>query len=346
MTEGLPVTPAPHMRPRTSVPVVMRTVLYALIPGLLAYVWSFGTGLLVNISIAAAAAIATEALCLKLRRQRVDSALTDFSAVVTAVLLALTLPPLLPWWVPALAAIVAIGLGKQIYGGIGNNLFNPAMVGYVVVLLSFPAEMTQWLAPLGSMSSAVELGLWDHIVYAVTSRLPGDATIDAVTQATPLDVAKLGLAGMRTVQEIRVGPLFGSLAGSGWELISASIAAGGLYLLWRGAIRWQIPCAVIAGLTVPATVLYLVDPSRFLPPTFHLLSGAALLGAFFIATDPVTAAATDRGRLYFGAGIGALTYVIRTWGGYPDGVAFAVLLMNACVPVIDRFTRPRIYGHD
>ncbi len=330
----------------TSVPVVMRTVLYALAPGLIAYVWNFGWGILVNLMLAALAALGTEALLLKLRGRQLPPALADGSALVTAALLAFALPPLLPWWLPVIAAVTAILLGKQLYGGLGSNLFNPAMVGYVVVLISFPAEMLQWLAPRGSDLMSFAFGLGDHINYAFVGQLPMGAEIDAVTQATPLDVVRIGLANMQTVDEIRSGPLSATYGETNWQMTTAFIGFGGLFLLYRGIIGWQIPVSVLVGILLPATFLYLVDTGRFTSPFFHLFNGATLLGAFFIATDPVTAAASDRGRLYYGAGIGALTYAIRTWGGYPDGIAFAVLLMNAGVPIIDRYTRPRIYGHD
>ena len=346
MPTDFPLSPAPHMRPITSVPTVMRTVFYALVPGVSACIWSFGWGILVNLILASLAAIGIEALILRLRGRDLAPALTDGSAVVTAALLAFALPPLLPWWLPVVAAAAAILLGKQLYGGLGANLFNPAMVGNVVVLISFPAEMVQWLAPRGSGLTSAELGFVGHLVYSFAGQLPVGVSIDAVTQATPLDVVRVGLANMQTVGEIRVGPLFGEYGGVGWQLTATSIALGGFFLLYRGVIRWQIPIAVLAGILLPATLFYIGDTSRYPSPVFHLFNGATLLGAFFIATDPVTAAASDRGRLYYGAGIGALTYAIRTWGGYPDGLAFAVLLMNASVPVIDRYTRPRIYGHD
>jgi electron transport complex protein RnfD len=180
--------------------------------------------------------------------------------------------------------------------------------------------------------------------YAITGRLPPSIDIDILTRATPLDIVKEGLRAARTFDELRAGSLFGDFGGRGWEWINNLIAVGGLYLLYTRTIRWHIPAAVLGGLLVPATILYFIDASRFAAPGFHLFSGASMLGAFFIATDPVSAATTNRGRLIYGAGIGVLTYSIRTWGGYPDGLAFAVLLMNASVPLIDRYTRPRIYG--
>jgi len=335
----------PHAKPLSSVPRIMRRVLYALAPAAVVYTWFFGFGLLINFVIAAVAALATEAAILLLRRRPVSRSLRDYSALVTAALLAFALPPLLPWWVPALGGFVAIALAKQLYGGLGKNLFNPAMVAYVLLLASFPILMTQWLPPRMGDLDYRPLGFVDQVRYSLFVELPPERTVDAYTRATPLDMVKEGLRSQRTFQELRGSSMIGTFGGRGWEWVGNFIALGGLYLLYAGIIRWQIPIAVLAGLCLPALVLHLIDPSGFPGPAFHLFSGAALLGAFFIATDPVSAATSDRGRLYYGAGIGLLTYAIRTWGGYPDGLAFAVLLMNAAVPLIDRYTQPRIYGH-
>jgi electron transport complex protein RnfD len=337
--------PSPHVRPRESVPHLMRRVLYALLPAALAHTWFFGAGLWINLLFAACACLATEACVLKLRGRRWRPALQDGSALVTAALLAFALPPLAPWWLPAIAAASAMLLGKHLYGGLGRNLFNPAMVGYVIVLLSFPVEMTRWIPPYMGDLDYDHLGWIETLRYSLAGTLPAELSIDALTRATPLDLIKEGLSSMRTFREIRGGPLFGDFGGRGWEWINNCVALGGLYLLYVGVIRWQIPSTTLLGLLIPATLFHLIDASRYPSPGFHLFSGAALLGAFFIATDPVSAATSERGRLIYGAGIGLLTYAIRTWGGYPDGVAFAVLLMNASVPLIDRYTRPRTYGH-
>jgi electron transport complex protein RnfD len=235
-------------------------------------------------------------------------------------------------------------VAKQLYGGLGKNFFNPAMVGYVLLLVSFPVEMTQWIPPRMGDLDYRYLSFIQNLNYEITGRLPPELTIDALTRATPLDLVKEGLRAGQAFSSIRGGSLFGDFGGRGWEWINNLIAVGGLYLLYMGVIRWHIPVAMLAGVLTPATALHLFDPGQFAAPGFHLFSGATVLGAFFIATDPVSAAAGWRGRLIFGAGIGLLTYAIRTWGGYPDGVAFAVLLMNAAVPLIDRYTRPRIYG--
>ncbi len=339
-----PATP-PHLRPATSVSRVMGEVLLALVPATVAYVWYFGPGLLLNMLIATTVAVAAESSVVALRGRPVGPALSDLSVIVTAVLLAFALPPLTPWWVTATAAFFAVVFGKQLFGGIGYNPFNPAMVGYVVVLISFPAYLTQWLPPAGFDLTALRPDLGATVYYTLSGQLPAGLSWDMVGGATPLDQVKTQLGLMRTVQEVRAQPLYGVFGAHGWEWINNFIILGGLWLLYRKVIRWQIPVAVLVGLMVPATLFYLIDPGSHPPPTFHLFSGAAVLGAFFIATDPVSAATSDRGRLIFGAGIGLLTYVIRTWGGYPDGVAFAVLLMNMAVPAIDHYTIPRAYGH-
>jgi len=340
---------APFFAPRISVPLTMRRVLYALVPTFVVYVWFFGPGLLINLTIAAATALIVEAACLRgsVFNGRTGSGpgISDGSALVTAALLSLALPPLVPWWIPALGATVAIGIGKHAFGGIGKNLFNPAMVGYASLLISFPAEMTQWIPPQFGDLDYTHLPLMETLAYSLFGSLPGGIDIDTLTRATPLDQLKEGLRSARMVSEIRTGALFGDFGGRGWEWIANMTGIGGVYLLFTGTIRWHIPFAVMAGVVIPATALYAFDASRFASPGMHLFSGATILGAFFIATDPVTAASSNRGRLLFGLGIGLLTYAIRTWGGYPDGIAFAILLMNGAAPLIDRYTRPVIYGH-
>ena len=335
---------APHARPLVSVPVVMRRVLFALVPAMLCPTWYFGPGLLVNFALTASAALLTEGAVLRLRGRPTRYALRDCSALVTAALLSFALPPFVPFWIPLIGGAIAITLAKQLYGGLGKNLFNPAMVGYVFLILSFPVEMTQWLPPRMGDLDYQPLSVGEHVGYVFTGRLPADLDVDAVTRATPLDLVKEGLRAGRPFAEIRGGSLFGDFGGRGWEWVANFIALGGLYLLYAGTIRWHIPTTFLLGLLTPATVLYLIDPSAYATPGFHLFSGATMLGAFFIATEPVSAAGTDRGRLIYGAGIGLLVYALRTWGAYPDGVAFSVLLMNGSVPLINRYTRPRIYG--
>ncbi len=338
--------PAPHLTPPNSVALVMRQVLMALIPATIAHVWFFGPGLLVNMLIACTVALASEAIMLHLRGRPLRKYLGDYSAVLAAVLLAFAVPPLTPWWVTATGVVFAIVFAKHLFGGLGHNPFNPAMAGYVVLLVSFPAQMTAWLPPAIDQIAHVDFSLWQTIAIILSGELPATIGWDAVTSATPLDRVKTGLGLMQTIGEIRQNPLFGDFGGRGWEWLANWFAVGGFWLLYKGVIRWHIPVSMIASLLLIATVAYMLDPGSHASPLFHLFSGATMIGAFFIATDPVSAATTDKGRLIYGAGIGLLTYAIRAWGGYPDGVAFAVLLMNMAVPLIDRLTVPRVYGHE
>jgi electron transport complex protein RnfD len=335
-------TTSPHAATNTDVSRVMRQVLIALIPGTLIYAMLFGVGVLVNLLVAALTAYACEALVLQLRSRPVLATLKDNSALLTACLLAVALPPLAPWWLVVVGTAFAILFAKQLYGGLGFNPFNPAMVGYVVLLISFPREMTQWLPPTHLAEQG--LGVFDTLTVAFGAALPEGMTWDAITMATPLDHAKtqLGLNAMLT--EVRQDPRFGLLGGSGWEWINLAWLAGGLYLIWKRIITWHIPVAMLASLFVISLAFYIGDADTYLPPWTQVMSGGAMLGAFFIATDPVSAAASPRGKLIFAAGIGAIVFVIRTWGGYPDGVAFAVLLMNIAAPTIDHFYRPPAFG--
>ena len=335
---------SPHVHSGITVTTVMLRVLLALVPGIAVYIWLFGTGVLINITLAIVFALGAEAVMLKLRGRPLQPFLSDGSAVVTAVLFALTLPPLAPWWLSFIGILFAIVVGKHLFGGLGHNLFNPAMLGYVMLLISFPREMTMWAPPLSL--SAHPLGFADTLAYVFLGHLPGGLGLDAVTMATPLDHLKTEVSRNHELSAAMSGnPLFGALAGKGWEWLALAYLAGGLWLIKQRIIGWQIPAAMLGALALMAAIFYAIDSERYASPLFHLLSGGALLGAFFIATDPVTAATTPRGRLYYGAGIGVLVYVIRTWGGYPDAVAFAVLLMNIAAPTLDHYTQPRVFGH-
>lgn len=329
---------SPHLAPVDSVQRVMRTVLWALLPGIAAAWYLFGWGVLTNIAIAMLTALLCEALMLALRKKPLRMFLRDGSALVTALLLALCLPQLAPWWLTVLATAFAIIVAKHLYGGLGYNPFNPAMVGYVVALISFPTEMTQWVIPHTDMS------LWETLTWQFTGVMTYLEGIHGYTQATPLDTLKTQLGQGLTVGELADRPWWGVLGGQAWETLGAAFLLGGLWLLFRRVITWHIPVAMLLTLFLCALVFYTYDPDRYAPPLFHLFSGGTLLGAFFIATDPVSASTTPRGRLYYGAGIALLTYIIRTWGGYPDGIAFAVLLMNMAVPTIDYYTQPRVFG--
>lgn len=336
---------APYVTPTTSVQVVMLQVLLALIPAALAYVWFFGFGFVFNLLVATAFCAAGEALMLQARGRPPMEGLEDLSAVVTAALLAFALPALTPWWVTASAALFGVVVAKHVYGGLGFNVFNPAMAGYVAVLVAFPADMNLWTAPRMGDLDYPYLSFYETLRYTATGSLPDYLTFDAISRATPLDMITTGLNNMRTFDELRAYSMMGDFGGRGWEWIGNFTAIGGGWLLLRKIIRWQIPLGVLLGLLLPAGLSYLLEPGLQPTPGFHLFSGGAILGAFFIATDPVTAATSNRGRLIYGLGIGLFSYCIRRWGSYADGVAFAVLLMNMAVPVLDTLTRPRIVGH-
>jgi Na+-translocating ferredoxin:NAD+ oxidoreductase subunit D len=336
--------PAPHIVAGFTVPRVMFLVLLALFPVAIAHVAVFGPGLLFQLAVACPVALGCEAVALRLRRRAAAPALRDGSVIVTAVLLALALPPLLPWWLTAAGTAAAVLLGKHVYGGLGYNLFNPAMVGYAILLISFPEPMTRWPLPQGGAEHD-----WLTLARLTTQSFfrgapPAEVPWDAWTGATALDALRTGLRQRFTMQEIQAGEAFATLGATGFSLLNLAALAGGVLLLRLRIIRWHIPAAVLAGLAVPSALAHAIDPGGHPGAVFHLFAGATMLCAFFIATDPVSAATSDRGRLIYGAGIGVLTWIIRSWGSYPDGVAFAVLLANLAVPLIDRYTVPRIYG--
>ena len=336
---------APFLRATTDVPSMMRQVLYALIPAALAYIWYFGPGFVFNLFFASIFCLLGEAVMLKLRNRPIREPLADYSALVTAALIAFALPALTPWWVTAAASLFGVVVAKHLYGGLGYNLFNPAMAGYVMVLVAFPMDMNLWAAPRMADLYYHGMTITETAQFAMTGALPEYLSFDAISRATPLDVVKAGLNDMQTFEELRAYPIMGDFGGRGWERIGNFTAIGGGWLLLRKIIRWQIPFGVLAGLLVPSSLAYFLIPEINPSPEFHLFTGGTILCAFFIATDPVSAATSDRGRLVYGFGIGFLIYAIRKWGSYADGVAFAVLLMNMAVPAIDHMTRPRIVGH-
>ncbi len=336
---------APYLKPEATVASMMQTVLLALIPAALVHVWFFGPGFILNLIIATFFCAAGEAAMQWARGRDPMVALSDYTVLVTAALLAFCLPSLTPWWVTATGSLFGVVVAKHLYGGVGYNMFNPAMAGYVAILVAFPMQMNLWGLPRMSDIDYQYLTLFQTIGYTFTGNLPDALSFDAVSRATPLDAMKSSLANARTVAEVRALPIMGDFGGRGWEWIGNFIAIGGIWLLVRKVIRWHIPAGVAIGLLVPATIGYLLGPDTNPGPGFHLFAGNAILCAFFIATDPVSAATSTKGRLVYGIGIGFLIYAIRTWGSYADGVAFAVLLMNMAVPMIDQLTRPRIVGH-
>ena len=314
----------------------------ALFPAIIALVYYFGPGVLINIIIATGVALASEALMLNLRQRPIKPYLSDGSALVTALLIAVSLPPLSPWWLTTVGTLFAIIFAKHLYGGLGYNPFNPAMVAYVLLLISFPLEMTSWLPITSLAESQVTFSSALQIIF--TEQMPQHLSYDAISAATPLDMMKTQIGLLQTPSEIMENPVFSRFSGEGWQWVNFWFAIGGIFLIYRKIISWHIPVAVIVSLATIAFITWLISPETTASPLFHLFSGATMIGAFFIATDPVSGATTIKGRLIFGAGIGLLTYVIRVWGGYPDGIAFAVILMNMLVPLIDYYTQPRVYG--
>jgi electron transport complex protein RnfD len=313
---------------------LMRWVIVATLPGIGAMTFYFGLGIVSNVLLAALFALAAEALVLKFRRRPLPPALMDSSALLTGVLLGASLPPASPWWLIGTGVIAAVVVAKQLYGGLGHNPFNPAMVGYALLLVSFPTYMTLWSPP----QPLIPENLWGQI----SGTLPGSA-LDALSGATPLDAFKHKGEAVLASEFWADRPLpEGTL--NAWRNVALAWLAGGLLLIGKRIISWHIPVSMLVSMTVLATLFYASDPSHYASPFFHLVTGATLFGAFFIATDPVSAATSRRGKLIFGAGIGVLVMVIRTFGGYPDAVAFAVLLMNLCVPLLDIYTVPRPTG--
>ncbi len=331
----------PFLAGTNRVTLQMLQVLLALIPAVIAMVYFFGPAVLINIVIAVTVAVVSEVLMLQLRGRPVKPFISDGSAIVTAVLLAIAIPPLSPWWLTAIGVSFSIIFAKHLYGGLGYNPFNPAMIGYVLLLISFPVEMTTWL-PVNSLAEQAP-GWLASLSVIFTGEFQGMG-MDAYSGATPLDHMKTQISMMRSPDYVASQPLYGMFGGLGWEWINIWFALGGLWLMYRKVISWHVPMAMIASLLAISTITWLIAPQVTGSPLFHLLSGGFMLGAFFIATDPVSGSTTLRGRIVFGAGVGLLVYIIRVWGGYPDAVAFAVIMMNMLVPLIDYYTQPKVYG--
>ncbi|KAA8741455.1 RnfABCDGE type electron transport complex subunit D [Pseudomonas koreensis] len=320
---------SPREAPDDRLQQAMMRVLLATLPGLLALFWFYGWGVLINLILAASTALLIEAGVARLRRQPLQPTFSDGSALVSATLLAAAMPPYCPWWLTVTAVASGLLFGKHLYGGIGKNPFNPAMLGFALAMLLFPEPMTHWPAHGMSLQAA----------FAQVLNL-GQAP-DAWVQATALD--SLHINKSLTMDELfAANPAFGRFGGRGVEWINLAFLAGGLFLLQRRVIAWQAPVGMLTSLFFVSLLCWNDSGSdSHGSPLFHLLSGATMLGAFFIITEPVSGAKSSLARLLFGVGVGLLTYLIRTWGGYPDGVAFAVLLMNLCVPALERFAAAR-----
>lgn len=331
---------APYMNNRSSVSIVMLKVMIALLPGIAVYVYLYGIGIGIQLILATITAWITEYVMLKIRAYQARPFLLDGSVTVTAWLLALSFPPLAPWWMIVLATAFAVIVAKHLYGGLGHNLFNPAMVGFAVMMIAYPQEMSRYITP----SMADLLDVKDTLHYIFLGIMPKHLSLDAMVSATPLDQMKTALLAKAILHDGAV-PLFVLKGAAGMEWVAIAYLLGGLFLLQQRLIPWQIPLGVIMGVSVLAIPLHFYAPMKYASIFVHLLSGGTLLCAFFIATDPVTAPATVWGRGIFAFAVGALTYVIRVFGGFPDGIAFAVLMMNMAVPLIDQYTRPAVFGH-
>ncbi len=331
---------SPYFRKPATVRSVMLRVLAALLPGLAAYVWFFGAGILVQIALASVAALAGEAAILRLRDKPVWLFVSDGSALVTGWLIALSFPSIAPWWIVVVATLIAIVIVKHLYGGLGQNPFNPAMAAFCIMIVAYPQLMSQWPAAGNHGDFATQL----HLIFGGGAR-----EVDAVTMATALDTLRTALhsAGSQaTVHGVTTSqPTFGMFGGNGWEWVAAAYLLGGVWLIQQRIITWHIPVAFMVALGALAAIAHGFAPDKFAGPLFHLFSGGAMLGAFFIATDPVSGATTPKGKLIYAAGIALLAWIIRTWGAYPDGIAFATLLMNICAPLIDLNTQPPVFGH-
>ena len=337
-------TSSPHLHKASSTSDVMRLVVLATLPGLAAMTFFFGWGTLINVMWACLLAVGFEASIVKLRKRPLGFYLKDYSALVTALLLGLALPPFAPWWITLVGVFVAIVIAKHLYGGLGQNPFNPAMVAYALLLVSFPLQMTTWNAPFVMINGGESwnvLGFSDTLLLIFGGIEP--PLFDSLTSATPLDVMR-HRGGLTTEEVWSAIPVLAEGIGA-WHAVSAAYFMGGVFLIYRKVFTIHTPLAILATLAIISSLFYAIDPYEFADPFFHLTTGATMLGAFFIATDPVTSATSNRGKVVFGIGIGVLIFVIRGWGGYPDAVAFAVLLMNLSAPFIDQYTQPRSYGH-
>jgi electron transport complex protein RnfD len=302
----------------------MYRVVYAMIPALAWSVFVFGLDALRVTLIAVVACLAFEYIIQKYLL-KIKPVITDGSALITGILLAFNVPSNLPWWIIVIGSLAAVGIAKLSFGGLGNNIFNPALVGRVFMLISFPVQMTSW--PVNARSG-----------------------IDAITSATPLSIIKEGISNGTPISEITqklpttFDMLLGNIGGSLGEISALLLILGGLYMLWKKVITWHIPISVIATVALVAAVFWIINPSTYINPVYHILSGGLMLGAIFMATDMVTSPMNPKGQIIYGVGIGLITISIRMFGAYPEGISFAILIMNAVTPLINTYVKPKRFG--
>jgi len=338
---------APHIPARINVQAVMLWVCLALVPATCAHLYYFGPGILIQMLLATSSAYLFEWWCLTWRKQPIKPFITDLSALVTAWLFVLCISPIAPWYVAVVGMFFAIVVAKHLYGGLGNNIFNPAMVAFAVILIAFPQSMSLWLPPSGLMdavSSINQHSLNLTELFFLIFNGSASTPIDAVTAATPLAAIQTGLQQNYSLSEVIENPIFGNYGGLGWEWIANWLFIGGVVLMYKKIITWHIPAAVLMTTIAASTPFYLFNNDVFMSPQQHVFSGGIMLAAFFIATDPSSGCSSFKGKIIFGAGVAILTVLIRNFGSFPDGVAFAVLLMNMSAPLIDRLTIPNPYG--
>lgn len=327
MNKLLVVSPSPHVHSGESTSRLMYNVVLALIPALAVTLFYFGIGALIVTSISIVSCMVFEFLIQKYLMKAKPS-LTDGSALVTGLILAFNLPSNLPWWIVVIGALVAIGVGKMSFGGLGSNPFNPALVGRVFLLISFPVQMTSWPLP-------------------IESRM---AYIDAITGATPLAIVKEGLSAGTPMSQIadqipsHMQLFMGAMGGSLGEIAAFALLIGFVWMLVTKVVTWHIPVSIFATIGIFTGILWLINPEANADPIFHLITGGVMLGAIFMATDYVTSPMHPKGMWVFGIGIGVITVVIRVWGAYPEGISFAILIMNAFVPLINRYLKPARFG--
>jgi electron transport complex protein RnfD len=329
MSNPLNISPSPHIHGKESTEKLMYGVVVALLPTLLVSVYFFGTGAIIVTATSVISCIAFEYLIQRFLLKKPVS-VNDGSALVTGLLLALNLPSNIPVAVIIAGSLVAIGVAKMSFGGLGNNPFNPALVGRVFMLISFPVQMTSWPVPSGFSTG-----------YS-----------DAVTGATPLAILKEGLMNGESLSQLMekvpstMNMIMGNMGGSIGEVSAIALVTGLIYMLWKKVITWHIPVSIIGTIAVFTALLWIVNPEAYADPMFHILAGGVLLGAIFMATDYVTSPMNPAAMLIYGCGIGVITVIIRVWGAYPEGVSFAILIMNAFVPLMNTYIKPKRFGEE
>jgi electron transport complex protein RnfD len=329
MSNLLNISPSPHVHGKETTRKLMLSVVLALMPALFTSVFYFGIGAVIVTATSVISCIVFEYLIQRFLLKKQIS-ITDGSALVTGLLLAFNLPSNIPIFIVIIGSLVAIGIAKMTFGGLGNNPFNPALVGRVFMLISFPVQMTSWPVPSGLKTGY----------------------IDAITGATPLAIIKEGIKNGESLSQLMekvpttIQMLLGKMGGSMGEVAAVALLTGFAYMLYKKIITWHIPFSVIGSVAIFTTILWLLNPEKNADPMFHILTGGLLLGAIFMATDYVTSPMNPKSMLIYGSGIGILTVIIRVWGAYPEGVSFAILIMNAFVPLMNSYIKPKRFGEE